>query len=132
MKSSITALAIAISLAATPALAGPAQDTIVTHFQKMAGNSGSSERGKTLFKGNFSGGKPDTPSCTTCHSRSPANAGKTRAGKTIEPMALSRTPERYSDLKKVEKWFRRNCKSVLGRVCSAQEKTDFLAFMIKQ
>jgi len=44
-------------------------------------------------------------------------------------MAVSVNPERYQTLKKVEKWFRRNCKSVLGRECTVTEKGDFLTFM---
>jgi len=47
-------------------------------------------------------------------------------------MAVSKTPDRYIDMKKVEKWFRRNCKSVLGRVCTSLEKGDFLTFMSSQ
>ena len=58
--------------------------------------------------------------------------GVTRAGKPIEPMAVSKTPNRYTDHRKVAKWFRRNCKSVLGRQCSPREKGDFLTFMINQ
>ena len=50
----------------------------------------------------------------------------------IEPMAVSVTPDRYTDPKKVAKWFRRNCKSVLGRECATLEKGDFLTFMISQ
>ncbi len=58
--------------------------------------------------------------------------GETRAGKPIEPMAVSVTPDRYRDPKKVAKWFRRNCQSVLGRECTAPEKGDFLTLMISQ
>jgi len=92
----------------------------------------SSKRGQRLYMSTNTGGKPATPSCTTCHSTSPVNAGKTRAGKLIEPMALSKTPNRFSDPKKVAKWFRRNCKSVLGRECSAVEKGDYLTFLTQQ
>jgi len=87
------------------------------------------ERGKNLYSKSFISGKKDTPSCTTCHSKDPTQIGETRAGKVIEPMAISTNPERYRSLKKVEKWFRRNCKSVLGRECNATEKGDFLTFM---
>jgi hypothetical protein len=31
---------------------------------------------------------------------------------------------------KVEKWFKRNCKDVLDRECTVQEKADFVAFLI--
>ncbi len=80
----------------------------------------------------FAQGKSETPACTTCHTASPSKMGETRAGKPIEPMAVSVTPDRYTDPKKMAKWFRRNCKSVLGRECTAQEKGDFLTFMISQ
>jgi len=97
------------------------------HFQEF-----SAKRGQLLFQSTNTTGKPETPSCTTCHSKDPSSAGRTRAEKEISPMALSRSPQRYNDLKKVEKWFRRNCKSVLGRVCSPLEKGDFITFMINQ
>lgn len=86
-------------------------------------------RGERLFLARPATGKPDTPSCTSCHTADPAAEGRTRAGKAIAPMAVSKTPDRYTDLAKVEKWFRRNCKSVLGRTCTALEKGDFLTFM---
>jgi cytochrome c peroxidase len=92
----------------------------------------SAEKGKAFFLENHTGGKPETPSCTSCHTKDPKTAGQTRAGKTIEPMALSVSPTRYSDKDKVEKWFRRNCNSVLGRACSALEKGNFITFMQTQ
>lgn len=92
----------------------------------------SAEKGKAFFLENHTGGKPETPSCTSCHTKDPKTAGQTRAGKAIEPMALSVSPTRYSDKDKVEKWFRRNCNSVLGRACSALEKGNFITFMQTQ
>ncbi len=89
----------------------------------------SAERGQEFFSQNHTGGKPQTPSCTTCHTSDPSGAGQTRAGKTIAPLAISKAPDRYSDFEKVEKWFRRNCTSVLGRTCTAREKGDFIIFM---
>ena len=92
----------------------------------------SAARGQSLYAASHNSGKPQTPSCTSCHSASPINKGRTRAGKDIAPMALSKSPDRYKDLKKLEKWFRRNCNSVLGRACTAVEKGDFLTFMMNQ
>lgn len=92
----------------------------------------SATRGEAFYSQHHGTGKVETPSCTTCHMNSPKEAGHTRAGKVIAPMALSQTPDRFQDFKKVEKWFRRNCKSVLGRVCSAQEKGDFITYMKTQ
>jgi len=55
-----------------------------------------------------------------------------RTGKVIDPMALSANPNRFSDAKKIEKWFRRNCKWVLGRTCTAQEKGNILLYLQNQ
>jgi len=90
------------------------------------------ERGKTLFVTRYASGKPETPACTSCHTQDPTQSGQTRAGKQIDPLAISRTPDRYSNKRKVEKWFRRNCNSVLGRACSPVEKGDFITFMQSQ
>lgn len=88
----------------------------------------SSERGKTLyFREENRDGK--SMSCTTCHSADPMKPGKTLTFRKIEPLAPSVTPARFSDAKKVEKWFRRNCNDVLGRECSAQEKGDFISWI---
>lgn len=92
----------------------------------------SAERGKTLHTQTFTGGKPETPACTSCHGKDTRGAGKTPAGKTIDAMAASVTPARYTDPAKVEKWFKRNCTEVLGRVCTPQEKGDWLTFMLGQ
>ena len=92
----------------------------------------SAERGEHLFRTHFSTGKPDTPSCTTCHTADATKTGQTRAGKDIEPMAASANPNRYSDQAKTEKWFGRNCNNVLGRECTAKEKGDFITFMLSQ
>lgn len=70
------------------------------------------------------------PACATCHTDSPAQAGRHAiTGKTIKPLAPAANGERLSDPAKVEKWFTRNCKEVVGRECSAGEKSDFVAFL---
>ena len=89
-------------------------------------------RGRTLHTQNFTGGKPDTPSCTSCHGTDPRAPGRSLTGKAIEPMAASVTPARYTNPAKVEKWFKRNCNEVLGRECTRQEKDDWLAYMSSQ
>ncbi len=68
--------------------------------------------------------------CTTCHTTDLTQAGKhLRTGKVIEPMAPSANPKRLTKIKKIKKWFVRNCKWTLGRECTAQEKGDLLAFL---
>ncbi|MDV7340923.1 DUF1924 domain-containing protein [Terasakiella sp. A23] len=92
----------------------------------------SAERGQRFFMEKHNSGNPETASCTFCHSSDPKKPGSTRAGKVIAPLALSVNPERYLDFNKAEKWFRRNCNSVLGRPCTALEKGDFITFMTTQ
>jgi hypothetical protein len=45
-------------------------------------------------------------------------------------MAPSANPQRFTDAAKVEKWFKRNCNDVLRRSCTAEEKGDFIAYML--
>ena len=92
----------------------------------------SAERGRLLHTQNFTGGKPDSPACTSCHGKDTRGTGRAPSGKTIEAMAVSTSPTRYTDPAKVEKWFKRNCTEVLGRVCTEQEKGDWLTFMLSQ
>lgn len=68
--------------------------------------------------------------CTSCHSKDLKASGKhVKTGKKIDPMAPSVNAERLTDVKKIRKWFRRNCKWTLGRECTAQEKGDFLTYI---
>lgn len=88
----------------------------------------SAQRGEQLFRGKHTGAQE--ASCTSCHTtdaRKPGQHAKT--GKIIEPLAPVANSKRFTDPAKVEKWFRRNCKEVLARECSALEKGDFVAYM---
>jgi cytochrome b len=69
-------------------------------------------------------------SCATCHTEDPTKAGRSPAGKNIEPLAPSATPERFTDGPKSDKWFDRNCKQVLSRVCTYRERGDLLAWLL--
>ena len=137
-KTIYSVAALALMGAANHAVAGAQQDAVLAEYKKLAiaadpGFSGfSADKGKNFFLADHTGGKADTPSCTTCHTKSPANAGQTRAGKAIDPMAVSVSPDRFTDMAKTEKWFGRNCSSVLGRECTPQEKGDFISFMLTQ
>jgi hypothetical protein len=44
-------------------------------------------------------------------------------------MAVSQNPDRFTDPAKVEKWFRRNCHTVLGRTCTAKEKGEIITYL---
>ena len=70
-------------------------------------------------------------SCASCHTDSPLAAGKhAKTNKEILPLAPAANPKRFSDAAQVEKWFKRNCNDVLSRACSAQEKGDFMAYVL--
>jgi cytochrome c peroxidase len=70
-------------------------------------------------------------SCSSCHTENPAATGKhANTGKLIKPLAPAANPERFTDPKKVAKWFRRNCHDVLARECTPQEKGDVLAYLL--
>jgi len=123
---------IVAMILSTATLAGPREDLLAQYAAAAKTTGFSAARGQTLHTQNFSGGKPDTPSCTTCHGKDTGGAGRALTGKTIEPVAVSVTPSRYTDPAKVEKWFKRNCTEVLGRECTPQEKGDWLTFVIGQ
>jgi len=86
-------------------------------------------RGEALYRGEHPGKNGAMQSCASCHTSNPKQAGQTRVGKRIEPLAPVANPGRFTDAAKVEKWFRRNCTDVLARECSAQEKGDFIAWL---
>ncbi|MBI4995755.1 MAG: DUF1924 domain-containing protein [Rhodocyclales bacterium] len=89
----------------------------------------SAARGGEFFARKFNVSEK-MPTCATCHTDSPTQAGRHAiTGKTIKPLAPVANGERLSDPAKVEKWFTRNCKEVVGRECNAGEKADFIAFL---
>ncbi len=124
-------LMIVAGLAAQPAFAEtPNQilSSIQSEAKTVPGFQGfSAERGAIFFKTQH--GKEF--SCTSCHTENTAAQGKhASTGKAILPLAPSANAERFSDPAKVEKWFKRNCNDVVGRVCAAQEKGDVLTYLL--
>lgn len=119
------------------ALAGdPARDAILAAYAgqakaEMPGFAGfSAARGEQLYFGPHAGGNLQTPACASCHTADPRAAGRhVKTGRRIEPMAVSASPRRFTDAADVEKRFARDCPSVLGRPCTAQEKGDFITFL---
>lgn len=96
---------------------------------QQAGFTPSAKRGAAFFRQRFAHNEK-MPACTSCHTDSPLNAGQHAVtGKSIRPLAVAANGERFSDPAKVEKWFGRNCKEVVGRACTPGEKADFVAYM---
>lgn len=88
------------------------------------------EAGKELFLSKHKNKKGEEVSCSGCHTTDPTKKGKSKANKDIDPIAPSANPERFTDAKHVEKWFKRNCDDVLERPCTPQEKGDFITYMM--
>ena len=126
---------LCLSSIAPTAFGNPARDAILATFAAEAKKVDlvftgfSAQRGAALWNSSHTGGKPETPSCTTCHTKDATAVGMTRAFKPIAPMAVSKTPDRFTDPEKVDKWFTRNCNSVLGRPCTPTEKGDIITYL---
>jgi hypothetical protein len=96
-------------------------------YAQQAGTPPSVTRGQQFFNTRHGG----QWSCASCHGASASQDGKhASTGKVIRPLAPGFNPERLTDPSKVEKWFKRNCKDVLERECSASEKADVMAWLI--
>ncbi len=124
-------LVAVFGLAAQPALA-ETPEQVLESFQHEASaiadfQGFSATRGESFFKTKHS----HNLSCATCHTDDPAAQGKhSETDKLIKPLAPAANEERFTDMKKVAKWFKRNCNDVLDRECTAQEKGDVLAYLL--
>lgn len=96
-------------------------------FSQQAGRSARIEDGRLFFRSQHGG----EWSCASCHGETPTQNGRhASTGKVLPPLAPAFNAKSLSDAAKVDKWFRRNCKDVVGRECSAGEKADVLAWLI--
>ena len=119
MAASLACCALAAQ-AATPA-------ELLRGYTAQAGSPTDAARGQTFFT------QPHGLewSCASCHGKTPTQDGRhASTGKTIAPLAPAFDANRFTDAAKTEKWFRRNCKDVAGRECSAAEKADVLAWLL--
>jgi len=108
------------AMAATP-------QTELLRWQQAAGQPGDAVKGQVFF-GQRQGGEW---SCASCHGQPPTlDSQHASTGKKIAALAPAFNAERLTDSAKVDKWFKRNCKDVLSRECTAIEKADVLAYLI--
>lgn len=107
---------------------------LIKEYQSQGSVKGNALRGEKFWNKSFTGKAPFTlRSCKTCHtSNLKQNGEHIRTGKILEPLAPSVNQASLSDTKKVNKWFKRNCKWTAGKECSAQEKADIVAFIKQQ
>lgn len=119
-------------LLATAAMAAPAADTSagaqLEYWSAQAGAPGQAARGQAFFTRRHGG----EWSCSSCHGTPPIREGRhATTGKSINALAPAFNPRSFTDSARSDKWFRRNCKDVLNRECSAGEKADVLAYLLQ-
>jgi mono/diheme cytochrome c family protein len=101
----------------------------VNEASQQASFTPSAKRGEAFFRQRFAI-NDKMPACSSCHTDNPLNVGQHAVtGKNIRPLAIAANAERFSDPAKVEKWFGRNCKEVVGRACTPAEKADFMTYL---
>jgi hypothetical protein len=88
------------------------------------------KEGEKLFRNERQNSKNEKVSCMTCHTSDPRKEGLTRANKVVLPLAPISNQDRFTDILKVEKWFKRNCKDVYERECTIIEKGNFVKYMM--
>ena len=121
----------------SPAHAATPPQALLSRYEAEARAESTAFKGFDAERGRAFYSQPHTvkgkqTSCATCHAEDPTQRGRTPAGKRLEPFALSATADRFTDPANVEKWFGRNCKQVLGRPCTAQEKGDLIIWLATQ
>ncbi|VAX16238.1 hypothetical protein MNBD_NITROSPINAE01-840 [hydrothermal vent metagenome] len=133
MKKIIVTVAFFIGLGQTFAYAGAVEDLLSRYRAKGAKNF-SVENGQAMWVTTYEDAKTGmTRSCEICHKKNLKAKGEhQKTGEVIEPLAPSVNPVRFTDVKFIEKWFKRNCKWTIGRECTSQEKGDFLLFLQTQ
>jgi hypothetical protein len=120
------AVALIAALGSAPALASP--EALIATYQAGGAGPFDAAAGERAWTAEHRPSGADKPrSCATCHGTDLTKPGRhATTGKVIEPLAVSANPKRLADAEKVELWFGRNCRWTLGRVCTPQEKGDFV------
>ena len=122
-------------IAATLVVSQPvlAQSELADAFKLYKGTDNltfDAARGQELWNKKNTGKDGKERTCHTCHGKDLTKHGKhAKSGKDIDPLAPSVNKERFTELKKIEKWFKRNCKWTFGRECTNQEKGDILTYL---
>lgn len=120
-----TMLACVAVLASTANAAMPAD--LLSRYSAQASAAPQPLRGRQFFT------QPHGRewSCASCHGVMPTETGRhASTGKPIGALAPAFNAERFADAAKAEKWFRRNCNDVVGRECTAAEKSDVLGWLM--
>lgn len=121
------ALALCLGMALQAQVRAETPSQLLAAYAAEAGAPGNPQRGQALFTQTHG----QAWSCASCHGALPTQTGKhASTAKAIAPLAPAFNPQRFGDAAKTEKWFRRNCKDVLSRECTAGEKADVLSWLM--
>lgn len=128
-----TILMITAMFVCQAALAQSAVDAALKSYSENGKLKFAASRGQALWTQKHLAKNGKQRDCSACHGTDLTKSGKhIRSGKIIKPMAPSVNPQRFTKLKKINKWFKRNCKWTFGRECTNQEKGDVLTYLSKQ
>ncbi|MEZ5659435.1 MAG: DUF1924 domain-containing protein [Burkholderiaceae bacterium] len=113
---------------ASAAMAGDTSpEAQLRRWEAAAGSAGDAGRGQQFFTERHG----REWACASCHHAPPTTEGRHQStGKRIDPLAPAINPDALTSERRADKWFRRNCRDVLDRECSAQEKADVIAWLI--
>ena len=96
-------------------------------------NGFDAKRGEMIFTSKHIGKKGKEISCTSCHTNNFTQNGENFfTGKVIKPLSPKVNPKRFSDLKTIKKWLKRNFKDVYKREGTALEKGDVLTYIVNK
>ncbi|QOY51038.1 DUF1924 domain-containing protein [Candidatus Sulfurimonas baltica] len=138
MNKVIITLSIVFSLSQATAL-----NTEMQKYMKTLDNEAKKEnpsfsgfdykRGEKIFTSEHIGKNNKLISCVSCHTNELSKQGlNEHTNKVIEPLSPSANAKRFTDVKDVQKWLRRNFKDVYAREGSAQEKGDVITYIISK
>ncbi|WP_455202823.1 DUF1924 domain-containing protein [Kaarinaea lacus] len=128
-----TMLAVLILFFSQVTLAETALEQAFNLYKGSENLTFNAERGKEMWNKKVIAEDGKERDCNACHGKDFTKPGKhVKTGKKIDPMAPSVNKERFTELKKIKKWFKRNCKWTYGRECTNQEKGDFLLYLSQQ
>lgn len=127
LRAALCAAALGLMSLGSAQAATPAE--ILAGYTAQAKSTPSPERGQQFFTRKFKGNLYE--SCADCHTATPAGRGKDLTSeKLMSALAPAANSRRFIDPVRVEHFFRLNCRDVVGRDCSAQEKADVLSWLI--
>lgn len=120
-----TALLIAAAMSVAHAQ-GTSPMQLQRGYEAASGSPARADKGQAFFTSRHGA----QWSCASCHGQRPTGEGlHAVTHKPMDPLAPAFNPKAFTDERRVEKWFRRNCQDVVSRECTAAEKADVLAWL---